>query len=143
MNCRSTQLQSSVPKSNLMMVFEPKSHVRLLEDDSNVETVQQVSSPTVSSVNDDDEKEDVDVKLKVKKVDAVSSSSASKKRKVGRPRKLLYSSSSTRYFTETIVAKKPKSKHALMKYVMNSKNKQLQNKVLFEIQFMLFVIYII
>ncbi|KAF3424966.1 hypothetical protein E2986_13144 [Frieseomelitta varia] len=60
-----------------------------------------------------------------------SSSSASKKRKVGRPRKLMYTSGSVRHLTETIVAKKPKSKSSLVGYLLSSKNRHLQTKVSF------------
>ena len=58
-----------------------------------------------------------------------NSSSASKKRKVGRPRKLMCNSGSARHLTETIVAKKPKSKSSLVGYLMASKSRHLQNKV--------------
>lgn len=60
-----------------------------------------------------------------------SSSSASKKRKVGRPRKLMCTSGSVRHLTETIVAKKPKSKSSLVGYLLSSKNRHLQTKVSF------------
>lgn len=58
-----------------------------------------------------------------------SSSSASKKRKVGRPKKFMCTSGSTRHLTETIVAKKPKSKSSLVGYVLSSRNRHLQTKV--------------
>lgn len=63
-----------------------------------------------------------------------SSSSASKKRKVGRPRKLMCSSGGVRHLTETIVAKKPKSKSSLVGYLL-SKNRHLQTKVSFASRF--------
>lgn len=63
-----------------------------------------------------------------------SRSSASKKRKVGRPRKLMCTSGSSRHFTETIVAKKPKNKNSLVGYLLNAKNRHLQSKVRFNKQ---------
>lgn len=54
--------------------------------------------------------------------------SSSKKRKVGRPKKLM-SSSGLHIATETIVAKKPRSKSSLVGYLLAAKNRmQLQTK---------------
>lgn len=53
--------------------------------------------------------------------------SSSKKRKVGRPKKLL-SAPGLRIATETIVAKKPKSKNGLVSFLLAAKNR-LQNGV--------------
>lgn len=54
--------------------------------------------------------------------------SSSKKRKVGRPKKLM-SAPGLRVATETIVAKKPRSKSSLVGYLLAAKNRlQMQNK---------------
>ncbi|XP_023289035.1 uncharacterized protein LOC105699944 isoform X2 [Orussus abietinus] len=122
---------------NLIKLGEPRSHIKLLDSIPSIPIpVQPVASPiTVLPVNkvQQEEEEKNNARLNYETSSPAptiaSTSSASKKRKVGRPRKIMCSSGSTRHFTETIVAKKPKSKSSLVGYLMNSKNRHhLQNK---------------
>ncbi|KAL0131790.1 hypothetical protein PUN28_002974 [Cardiocondyla obscurior] len=121
---------------NLMKLGEPKSHIKLLDSILSIPiSVPPVPSPVSvlpdisKAVPEDDEKstETVSYDTSSPAPTIASSSSASKKRKVGRPRKLTCTSGSVRHLTETIVAKKPKSKSSLVGYVLSAKNRHLQS----------------
>ncbi|XP_036150363.1 uncharacterized protein LOC105840034 isoform X3 [Monomorium pharaonis] len=129
----------TMPKCNVNLVKlgEPKSHIKLLDNIPSIPTsVPPVTSPipalpgSSNAIPEDDEKSTgtlgYDTSSPAPTV--VNSTSASKKRKVGRPRKLTCTSGSARHLTETIVAKKPKSKSSLVGYVLSSKNRHLQTK---------------
>ncbi|KAK1119041.1 hypothetical protein K0M31_013813, partial [Melipona bicolor] len=119
---------------NLIKLDEQRSHIKLLDSIPSIPMpVAPIASPILpssKSSQDDDEKSTgrlgYDTSSPAPTV--ASSSSASKKRKVGRPRKLMYTSGSVRHLTETIVAKKPKSKSSLVGYLLSSKNRHLQTK---------------
>ncbi|XP_071556441.1 uncharacterized protein Wge isoform X2 [Temnothorax nylanderi] len=122
---------------NLVKLGEPRSHIKLLDSIPSIPIpVPPVTSPipvlpgSSKATPEDDEKSTgtlgYDTSSPAPTV--ASSTSASKKRKVGRPRKLTCTSGSVRHLTETIVAKKPKSKSSLVGYVLSSKNRHLQTK---------------
>lgn len=121
---------------NLVKLGEPRSHIKLLDSIPSIPIpVPPVASPitvlpTSTLLQDDDDKSvarlDYDTSSPAPTVTGLSS--ASKKRKVGRPRKLMCASGSIRHLTETIVAKKPKSKSSLVGYLLAAKNRHLQNK---------------
>ncbi|XP_043290025.1 uncharacterized protein wge isoform X4 [Venturia canescens] len=124
---------------NLVKLGEPRSHIKLLDNIPSIPIpVPPVASPitvlpAAKLITEDEDKNSLALGYETASSSAptvASSSSASKKRKVGRPRKLMCSSGSARHLTETIVAKKPKSKSSLVGYLMTSKNRHLQNKFL-------------
>ncbi|XP_011866393.1 PREDICTED: uncharacterized protein LOC105561220 isoform X3 [Vollenhovia emeryi] len=129
----------TMPKCNVNLVklSEPRSHIKLLDSIPSIPIpVPPVTSPipvlpgSSKATPEDDEKSTGTVGYDTSSPapTVASSTSASKKRKVGRPRKLTCTSGSVRHLTETIVAKKPKSKSSLVGYVLSSKSRHLQTK---------------
>ncbi|XP_046744501.1 uncharacterized protein LOC124410294 isoform X2 [Diprion similis] len=122
---------------NLVKLGEPRSHIKLLDSIPSIPIpVPPVASPitvlpTSTILQDTEEKSltrlEYDTSSPAPTLTGLSS--ASKKRKVGRPRKLMCASGSIRHLTETIVAKKPKSKASLVSYLLAAKNRHLQNKL--------------
>ncbi|XP_014473147.1 PREDICTED: uncharacterized protein LOC106743634 isoform X2 [Dinoponera quadriceps] len=119
---------------NLVKLGEPRSHIKLLDSIPSIPIpVPPVTSPITvlpSGKPEDDEKivGRLGYETSSPAPTIASSSSASKKRKVGRPKKFMCTSGNNRHLTETIVAKKPKSKSSLVGYVLSSKNRHLQTK---------------
>ncbi|KAK0167944.1 hypothetical protein PV327_001793 [Microctonus hyperodae] len=119
--------------SNLMKLNEPRSHIKLLDNIPNLSLpipsqTSMIASPD-DNINSDNESNKSAVTMS--SADAVSPTSsipllnsASKKRKVGRPRKFLSTSTSARHLTETIVSKKSRTKNSLISYLLNAKNRQ-------------------
>ncbi|XP_039314883.1 uncharacterized protein LOC105204830 isoform X6 [Solenopsis invicta] len=129
----------TMPKCNvnLVKIGETRSHIKLLDNIPSIPisgspvtlTMPVLPCPSNEAPEDDDKSTGTlayDTSSPAPTV--ASSTSASKKRKVGRPRKLTCTSGSARHLTETIVAKKPKSKSSLVGYVLSSKNRHLQTK---------------
>ncbi|XP_057330421.1 uncharacterized protein LOC130670856 isoform X3 [Microplitis mediator] len=117
---------SSRFNKNLIKLAEPRSHIKLLDSIPSISIPVPVaeSSPVskILSEPEDDNKNPVDYDTSSSSP-TVRSSSSAKKRKVGRPKKLMCSSTSARHLTETIVAKKSRSKSSLVSCLVNSKNR--------------------
>lgn len=121
---------------NLVKLGEPRSHIKLLDSIPSISIpVPPVASPiTVSPSTKILSEDDEQLKIPTMSYDTSSpiptiatSNSASKKRKVGRPRKLMCTSTSARHLTETIVSKKSRTK-ATLNY-NNTTKRQHQNKL--------------
>ncbi|XP_020288061.1 uncharacterized protein LOC109856804, partial [Pseudomyrmex gracilis] len=128
-------ISTLLPKCNvnLVKIGEPRSHIKLLDSIPSIPISVPLSSAVPSvvakAVTEDEEKSARTSNYDTSSpAPTVNSTSASKKRKVGRPRKLTCTSGGVRHLTETIVAKKPKSKSSLVGYVLSSKNRHLQSK---------------
>ncbi|XP_015116479.1 uncharacterized protein LOC107040773 isoform X2 [Diachasma alloeum] len=127
-----------IPRCNLNLVklVEQRSHIKLLDSIPSIPiSVPPAASPITvldnKILSEDEEKNlgSTGYETSSPVPTASSSNSASKKRKVGRPRKLMCTSGSVRHLTETIVAKKSKSKNSIVGYMLNSKSRHLQNKL--------------
>ncbi|XP_034941429.1 uncharacterized protein wge isoform X2 [Chelonus insularis] len=122
---------------NLIKLAEPRSHIKLLDSIPSISLpVTSVTSPIITSPiskiisEDEDNKNSAAMDYDTSSsAPTIASSSSAKKRKVGRPRKLMCSSMSARHLTETIVAKKSRSKSSLVSYLLNSKNRHYPNKL--------------
>ncbi|KAK0076969.1 hypothetical protein PV325_004610 [Microctonus aethiopoides] len=124
----------SKSNTNLVKLDEPRSHIKLLDSIPNVslaippQTTSTIAFSPDDNINSDNESNN---SVMMMSSDAVSPTlsipllnSASKKRKVGRPRKFMSTSTSARHLTETIVSKKSRTKSSLISYLLNSKNRQ-------------------
>ncbi|XP_011310744.1 uncharacterized protein wge isoform X2 [Fopius arisanus] len=127
-----------IPRCNLNLVklVEQRSHIKLLDSIPSIPIpVAPAASPITvldnKILSEDEDKNPVSTGYETSSPvpTASSLSSASKKRKVGRPRKLMCTSGSVRHLTETIVAKKSKSKNSVVGYLLSSKSRHLQNKL--------------
>ncbi|XP_063989732.1 uncharacterized protein LOC135168983 isoform X4 [Diachasmimorpha longicaudata] len=127
-----------IPRCNLNLVklVEQRSHIKLLDSIPSIPiSVPPAASPITvldnKILSEDEEKNlgSAGYETSSPAPTASSSNSASKKRKVGRPRKLMCTSGSVRHLTETIVSKKSKSKNPVVGYMLNSKSRHLQNKL--------------
>ncbi|XP_008559177.1 uncharacterized protein LOC103579528 isoform X3 [Microplitis demolitor] len=124
----SDSISSSRFNKNLTKLAEPRSHIKLLDSIPSISIPVPVpeSSPVnkiVSEPEDDDNKNPAVDYDTSSSSPTVRSSSSAKKRKVGRPKKLMCTSTSARHLTETIVAKKSRSKSSLVSCLINSKNR--------------------